>query len=250
LGAASDVTQKTGLNYEAVTGSLTNAVSKTKMFGTTISSVAPVLSAFGESLKKVGKEGFATELMDKYMSKLGDMSLAQRSFMGMQSGMGKFGAIGGGLRMEAALESKSPEGMKQVMDGLTKTLTNFGGGKIITRQEALDNPQLERSFIVQRSLLEKQMGLNTQEANTMMGVLKDIESGGLSTADISEEKLGELLKAGEKTIQDTTSIQDAATKAQVAATQQAGSNIVEAIGKLADRMGIGGVLKQTSEIEN
>jgi len=207
LGRIGQAAEKSGLSYKRVADSILNSTSALKMFGGTVGSVAPLFEKFSASLAE-GRKGLAPELLQKFTSGLQAMSFEQRAFLGIQApgGTGRGGAIGAGLEMEAALE-EGPAGMQKIMDNLTSALEKFGGGRIVSRKEAIEDPTLQRNFMIQRQLLQNMMGLDTASANKTLDMLQEVQKTGLKTGQGQEEKLAELIGSGEQVAKDTTTNQ-------------------------------------------
>jgi hypothetical protein len=231
-----------GLGFGKVAKSIQESTNTLKMFGGTIGSVAPMFRAFTKSLDE-GKKGLAPELLKKYTDGLAAMKLEQRALIGIQAGMGAggVGAIGAGLKMEAALETG--EGMGEVSEGLISTLKQFGGGEVVTREQALENPALERNFIVQRKLLQQMLGVDTAQANETLKMLQGIDSSGIKGATDQEERLSDILTSGRDNQKQNTSDLDKAANLFKEAEITSSDKIVEAIKNLGDNLGVSDILR-------
>lgn len=210
INQMAELGRKSGLGMVAVSDSIMKTASSMKMWGGTVSAAAPVFDMFVSGLER-GQKGLAPELYEKFASGINNMSVAQRAFLGMQSGMGMGagGAIGAGLELEAALE-KGPEGMQKVMDSLTGMLKEQAGGRIITRQEAIDDPQLQNMFLMQRKLISSMTGMTEAESTKTLEILSKT-GGTLGATMTDEEKQRELFKSleigmgiGERTTSEVT----------------------------------------------
>ena len=229
---------KSGLGFEKVGQSIMSAADALKMWGGTVSGVAPVYKAFSDSLAGTGRQGLTPQLLQSFVSGLQGMQFGTRALLGLQApGGGGKGAIGAGLQMEADLE-KGPEGMKNIAANLSQTLKNFGGGKVVTREQALSDPALERNFMVQRQLLMQTMNLDQASANKTLAMLQSIDQNGLSAGGDTADQLDTLLKSGEKTNESTQDILQKAMNESVLATQNSTKDIVNAIkGALGGNVG-------------
>lgn len=233
------VTQGSGLSFNTVQKGIMNSASALKMWGGTISSVTPVFKTFVDSLGE-GRKGLATELLEKYANGLGKMGFSTRALLGTISGIssGGGGAIGAGLEMEAAME-QGPEGMSKITDSLLQTLNKFGGGQgVITRDEAIADPALQRNFMLQRGLLTQMLGVDEQSANQLLGVLKDVDKNGLSGGKNTKEELNKLIKSGEATKESTQTTMERTSRAVESATLDSGKLIVTALGNVAKDLGL------------
>jgi hypothetical protein len=134
-------------------------------------------------------------IVEQVSSSIAGMSIQHRAFIGMMSGMAQGrSALGGALQLELAM--RTPEGLQRHLQGLTSTLSQFGGGRIISLQEAGANPQLEAQFMVQRATLQKMTGIaSTEQLNRILETMQKVETGGMSQLEGSRE-LGGLFASG------------------------------------------------------
>ena len=250
LGAIANVAEGSDLSFNKVGASIMKSASQLKMWGGTVKGVAPMFKAFSESLIQ-GQKGLAPELLEKYASALESMDFSKRALMGLQmpSMQGK-GAIGAGLEMEAAMEG-GPEGMKKVSDGLLKTLKQFGGGQIVTRKQAIDNPALERSFMVQRGILKQMLGTNDAQGTKMLNAMQKMDKGNIEGAKDAEESLADLMKAGKDTQKSTTDAVTAAGNLTAEASLKAADNIlIGLVGMLSELGGKKAVVSYNKMMKN
>lgn len=231
-----DAAEGSGLRFAEVSQAIMSAASNLKMWGGTISSVTPVFKSFVQSLGE-GRKGLATDLLNQYVGGLQRMGLSTRALLGIVGGMGgRGGALGAGLEMEAAMEHGA-EGMQTITDNLIQALTQFGGGRgIITREQAIADPALQRSFLVQRQLLQQMLGVDQDSANQMMGILQDVEQSGLEMTTNTTEKLSELMRSGEDTQQSTQSVIEKTSRNIERATISSGKLVLSGIRDLARRL--------------
>lgn len=249
FGDMFEMSKKSGLGFEIVSKSVAESAKTLKMWGGNLSTVAPLFKAFSDGLAGTGRQGLTPQLLQSFVSGINQMSFATRALFGMQlPTMKGIGALGAGLRMEAALEKKGPEGMKEISQSIIASMKQFGGGKVLTREEAIENPQLEKNFLVQRQLLMQQMGLDQATANRTLAMLQNIDKNGLQVGDDSEGQLSELLSSGEKVQESTQSVLQEASQAEIAAIQTSTSKITDALGQLAIKFGAGGPLKELSKL--
>lgn len=233
-----DAAADSGLTFADVSSAITEAASALKMWGGTIGSVTPIFKSFVNTLGE-GRKGLATDLMKEYVGGLESMGLSMRSLIGTVGGMGGAGgAIGAGLEMEAALEG-GEEGMQTVTENLTQALKQFGGGEIITREQAIASPELQQNFILQRQLLQ-QMGVAQDDASAtkMIELLKGVEEGGMETGTDTIEKLSETIRSGEDARKSTQSTIQETSQRVESAVQGSGDKVVASIRALADSMGL------------
>jgi hypothetical protein len=170
-----DIDAKTALtqmlNANAVMGILGDQASRSTSLW---HEFATTLRSSGVAADQVGK------IVSSVTENITNMSTQNRAFIGMMSGMFQGAtALGGALRMELAM--RSPGGMEQNLEALTSTLARFGGGRIITLEQAANNPQLEMQFVLQRQMLQK-LGVagTAQQQNRILEVLQGVQRGGVS----------------------------------------------------------------------
>jgi hypothetical protein len=202
FGKLKEASVGSGLSMDKVGGSVIKSAGDLKLWGGTINSVLPVFNMFSKSLGE-GRKGLATEMLESFTSGIKAMSFEKRAFLGIQAGAGqRGGALGAGLEMEAALDDKTGKGMEKYMDGLTKTLERYGGGKVISRDEAIKDPGLQTQFILQRKLLEQMMGMDTAHANKLMEAMK-AGPDAMAAGSGGMEQLQQMLTTGGQTIDST-----------------------------------------------
>jgi hypothetical protein len=234
FGRISEAAEGSGLSMSVVSKTIFQSAEALKMWGGSINSVTPLFNMFSKSLEQ-GRKGLAPELLQTFTQGIEKMSFAQRAFIGIQGGVGKGpgGALGAGLEMEEALEDKTGKGTKKYVDSITKTLEQFGGGKVITRQDAIKDPALQSQFMVQRGLLEK-MGMSSDPAvqNKILKALQDAGKNGMQAGSDSQKAFSNLLKQGGETADKDTAVQTKFNQASVQATITSGTRIVKAIEKV------------------
>lgn len=227
--------ERSGIGFQRTADSMMEAAGTLKMWGGTVQAVAPIFNAFSKSLEGTGRAGLTPELLKSYVSGLKELSFGARALLGLQApGGAAKGAIGAGLEMEAAME-EGEAGMKKITDNLLSSLKQFGGGQIITRQQAIADPNLERTFILQRQLLKSFAGISDPAtANRTLEMLKGIEEGGVENRQTAEDKLSDLLKSGEDVGEKQTGMLLKAQYQHMAATISSGAQIAAAIAKDTD----------------
>jgi hypothetical protein len=195
-----------------------------------------MFKAFSRTLEQ-GQKGLAPELLQKYTAGLQQMGFASRALIGMQlPGMEGKGALGAGLEMEAALEG-GEEGTKKITQGLIDTIKKFGGGDVVTRKQAIENPALERSFMVQRGILKNMLKVDEATATKMMASLQDIDKNGIVGASDAEKSFSDLLQAGKDTQQATTDAITAAGNKAAEASLKGADIITASLGSILAKMG-------------
>ena len=229
FGTIQGAAKQSGIGFEKTMGAIIGGAKALKMWGGTVESVTPMFNAFSKSLQDsgIGRQGLTPELFQSFVGGLNKMNFETRALMGIQAGMGggPGGALGAGLEMEAALE-EGPEGMQKILGGLTDTLKNLGGGGILTRDEALENPELTRQFIQQRQLLTQMLGVDEASANKMLDMISATEKTGLQMGDSMSKEFNNLVKQGKETGEQTTSTAEKARALNDAALQKMSDAVV------------------------
>lgn len=189
--SAEDTIRQVGLMAGAVRGldhevrsvavdQIRQASSNLAIFGQRSASAAATWRTFRDALQdtSVPLEAIGT-MVNQLTGSIANMSLQNRAFISMMSGMGQgAGALGGGLRMELAM--RSPEGMQQNLEALTQSIGRLTGGEVLTIEQAVDTGQ-EQQFILQRQMLGQLTGINNQEQqNRILRVLQQVQEGGMS----------------------------------------------------------------------
>ena len=196
LGEIHGAVTDSGVPFNIASRQILNASSSLGIFGKNADmatnvwkSFATTLSSSGVAVESIGK------IVNQVTSSIAGMSVQNRAFISMMSGMFQGAtALGGALKMELAM--RSPGGLEQGLEALTGSLAKFGGGKVITLEEAAQNPQLEMQFVLQRQMLGKLTGITTTEQqNRVLEVLQGVQRGGISRIDGSKQ-LNDLMKRG------------------------------------------------------
>jgi hypothetical protein len=241
LAAVSLAAKDSGRTYEDVLTNIYSNADALKFYGSTMESIVPIFQSFKESLKSIGKEGLTPEMVNKFVGGIKGMDLGQRGLLSMQvPSMSSGGVLGGALQVEKAMETG--EGMGDIMKGVAETLKRFGGGRVLTREDALRDPSAQRSYIVQRQMLGQLMKISDPaEQNQMMGLLKDIDKNGVSSTTDVREELNALKTSGE-TIQQRglTNVEKATLRVDATVTRQSGE-IISSIEKGFRASGFGDV---------
>lgn len=166
------------------------------IFGQKSGVAARTWRTFVDSLKDTIPIENIGRLVTQLTSKIANMSIGTRAFITQMSGMMPgSGALGGALKMEMAL--RSPGGLEKNLQAMTKTLSRFGGGRIISLKQATQNPALQMQFQLQRQLVGQLTGVQGGQAQArVLEVLQRMQSGGMSQLDASKT-IRQLSKAGQ-----------------------------------------------------
>jgi hypothetical protein len=141
--------------------------------------VTRTMNNYVEALKKSGLSGKeAIEVTSNLIKRMGDLNLAQRSFLSAQTGGA--GGLMGGYQIEKMIkEGKIDEVMEKARATLTKQF-----GKIATVEEAAQSPEAAARLTKQRMMLQQgplgQFAKNEQEASRILEAfaMKDRGEGG------------------------------------------------------------------------
>jgi len=230
LGTMRRAAAETDVDTRTAYEQISQASSSLSIFGQKIDSTANVWKTFTEALRSGGvpiKE--IGNLVADVTSAMANMSVQNKAFIGMMSGVSRGGsAIGGALQMEVNMRTEG--GMQKNLESLTKTLSQFAGGKVITLEEAAKNPQLENIFMVQRSMLA-QMGLgkSDEQRNRILETLEKVNTTGLSQINI--DKAGKEVFDTGKTLAekqlDTLTQMNRAIQAMAGRSLRADENLLE-----------------------
>lgn len=205
IGTVYDISQKTGLNMQTVSRSLESAASGFKNLGLSSDFAKPLLEGFVRTLEGVGLGiGNATGLAEGMSRSI--MTLASdygKAFFTMQQGGLDFGAGGGvfggsiGLRMKL-LEAEKVGGDQaeiglDIAKAIRDTLQNFGGGEIVTLEDAYNSPELQSLYVTQQELL-KGYGISNQgDMDRTLELLKDLDNQSVLSNEETKGKLEELV---------------------------------------------------------
>jgi hypothetical protein len=196
LGEIHGAVTDSGVPFNIASGQILDASKSLGIFGKDAGIATNVWKSFATTLSSSGVavDSIGT-IVNQVSSSIASMSTQNRAFISMMSGMFQGAtALGGSLKMELAM--RSPGGLEQGLEALTGSLAKFGGGQIITLEEAAQNPQLEMQFALQRQMLGKLTGITTQEQqNRILEVMQGVQRGGISRIDGSKQ-LNDMMKRG------------------------------------------------------
>lgn len=241
LGDIALASERSGLGFEKSADAIMGATDKLAMWGSTVKSVTPLLSTFTRSLGD-NQKGLAVDLLESFTQGLANMGFETKALVGLSSGLGagRGGAIGAGLEMESLLEDKSGEGIMKASKHLMDTITKFSGGKVITRQEARENPQLNANFLMQRRLLGQMLSVDEASATRMLDAFKDMKTGTLKGSE-AEAKLGQIMGEGKSVQERTIDTISEQTRRMEATNLKVGERVIYELGNRLD--GLAGPLK-------
>ncbi|MFA5048980.1 MAG: hypothetical protein WC516_08205 [Patescibacteria group bacterium] len=184
LGVMAAAAKGTGIDLQTAQEQISKSSSSLAIFGRQTGESAAVWRTFAETLRAGGVPiAEVGNIVESVTKSIAGMSMENRAFIGMMSGLTKgASALGGALKLELAMRQEG--GMQKNLEALSGTLAKFGGGKIITLEQAENNPQLEQQFVLQRQMLGK-LGMQgtAEQQNRMLEVLQKVQSGGMSAID-------------------------------------------------------------------
>lgn len=208
LGVMARAAENTGVDTKTAEEQITKASSSLAIFGRQTSESAAVWRTFAETLRAGGVPiTEAGNIIDSVTKSIAGMSTENRAFIGMMSGMTKgASAIGGALKMELAMRQEG--GMQKNLEALTSTLGKFAGGRIVTLEQAANNPQLEMQFQLQRQMLQK-LGIAGDENQRarVLEVMQKIQSGGITAVE-ADKAMNDIYKKGKDLQQESLTVQE------------------------------------------
>lgn len=183
IGLVAGAVDATGVNAKVAFDAITKTSSNLAIFGQRSASAAQIWTTFTQSLKDTVPIEEVNKIINQVTQGIANMSVQNRAFITMMGGMLQgASALGGALRME--LEMRSPGGLEKNLDALTNSLARFGGGQVITLEQAANNPQLEMQFQLQRQMLGQLTGITSAEQqNRVLETLQNVQKGGMSTVE-------------------------------------------------------------------
>lgn len=184
LGIMAAAAKGSGVDLQTAQDQINRSSQSLAIFGRQTGESAAVWKTFMETLRAGGVPiSEVGNIVESVTKSIAGMTIENRAFIGMVSGLTQgASAIGGALKLEFAMRQEG--GMEKNLDALTSTLSKFGGGRIITLEQATNNPQLEQQFVLQRQMLGK-LGVQgtAEQQNRMLEVLQKVQSGGMASID-------------------------------------------------------------------
>ena len=201
MGLVHRAARESGVELGKASEQILAASQSMAIFGGKTNTASNVWNTFMTSLRGAGVP--ITQigaLVTDVTNKMASMTTENRAFIGLMSGMGRGRtALGGALQME--INMRTPGGLEKNLESMTTTLARFGGGQIITLEQAANNPQLEMQFVLQRQMLQKLTGVaGTEQQNRILETLNQVQRGGISRLQ-GAQNLQEAFKEGQ-TIQE------------------------------------------------
>lgn len=179
----SKVANNLGVEMNVVKSALSGTADTFKMFATSqkdatamASGFANMLNTYAAALEHTGFSGTqAVEVVKSMIGQMGNLNIAQKSFLSAQSGGA--GGLMGGFQIERMMREDPAKVMKMIQDQLRKT-----SGPVVTHEQAEQSEGAARQY--QKQLLMLQQGpfgslaKGPQEAERLLAALGDMEKGG------------------------------------------------------------------------
>lgn len=191
----SEISNKFGINLDVVRDSLRSTANTFKMFGNEADASARILNQYVGALKSTGLSGdAAVEVVTSMTSALGNLNIAQKSFLSAQTG-GPGGLMGAFQIEKMMREGKMDEVFDKVREQMQK---QFGG--IVSLDEASRSQasasQLTRQMMILRQGPLGQFAKTDQEAIRILEGFKAKQEGRSPTSDLSSRVVQESMDKG------------------------------------------------------
>jgi len=188
MGTVARAAKEGGVDFGKTADQVLEASGSMAIFGGKTTAAVNVWNSFRSALRDSGVPITQMGAMVKDVTNsMANMTTQNRAFIGLMSGMARGRtALGGALQME--INMRTPGGLEKNLESMTSTLARFGGGKIITLEQAANNPQLEMQFVLQRQMLGKLTNItNTEQQNRILETLSNVQRGGISRLQGSKD---------------------------------------------------------------
>ncbi len=198
----SDIAEKTGLTVSDVKSSLENTASGFSELGLSAEFSRPFLENFVTSLEKVGlgiknATGLSATLSRSVVGLSQDYAKAFLTFErgGIDLGGGG-GVLGAAISLEDRLTTaRTPEEQQALAldlgKGMAETIASFSGGEIVTAREAVESPELQTQFAIQKQLLTQMYGISGTQATRTLELLDELRT---ARDPETQRKIGDQLK--------------------------------------------------------
>ncbi len=212
LLAIESMAKSTGLPISDLAGRIFNLTEDNARFGTSVESLSPIVRRFTNVLGD-GFKGFAIKDTERLIQGLASqVNQANSAFIAMQSGQAR---PGGGVASAMVDYEDAMAKPEEAMKMLASSLSNIGGGKILTFQDAHASEQAAIQFKLQRDMLAQLTGINDpQQTRTLMALLSEQQSGKQLSAQ-ENKTLEDAMKSGASKQDESKSLAEKMGKAQV-----------------------------------
>lgn len=236
FGALRAAQEGSGLSTEDVNKAIMSGARNFRFYGTTVETLAGTFKSFVEALGE-GREELGKELFGNVLTGIERMNFGMKAFLGMQSKVGQGrGAMGAGLQFEKAMEEGN---FDEIFGAIRGQLERFGGGRVLTRDEAMATGQ-ETQYVTQRQLLGQMTGV--QDAGQLEQLMKALASGKLEQAGqlLSPQKIAEsrtdIMQAGQERIELETGAAQSQVNRLRAEESEAIAKMIGSYGESADKI--------------
>lgn len=209
MGMFAGVAKETGLASDKVAATLNGAVDQFTKLGLSADFGRPMLEGFANVMDDMGL-GIenAIPLTKTLSSSLAGLALDysaayvmfQRGGLEMGGSAGS-GALGASIGLQAATLDAERTGDQSalgrtMMQGMRDTIASYGGGDIVTVEDANADSGLQNQFYVQQQMLKSQFGVgDDQSANRILDLLSQLDeatrSGDTDSQQMLEEQLAQ-----------------------------------------------------------
>jgi len=200
------ISDKTGLSTSKIASSLNTAVGNFQMLGLSADFAKPLMLGFAESLSSVGvgmEHALGlSQTLTKSLAGLGDdygMAHLVSSLGGLEFGQDG-SAISAGIEIEKAMLDAETTGDFEELGatlagGMRRTLEHFGGGEIVTLNDAAADPSKRSQYYMQKEFLSGQFQMSGQEASRTLEMLEQLDAaeaaGDSDTSKALKEQLAD-----------------------------------------------------------
>jgi hypothetical protein len=179
---------------DALEGLTENLDSNFKMWGDQALSTVGILRNVSSALSgtNVGFKG-QVDIVEALTNGIKGMSLGMRSFIGMQAGF-RGGAVSAGLQVEKLMQEGK---MDQIVDMMQKAIQQKSGRGAVSLGDAIESPDAQRAFMVQRGMLGNFGVSDVGTQNRILEAMSKTQLGGGGKGDVEEILKGTLEKGND-----------------------------------------------------
>lgn len=220
-GMFKDSAEKTGLSITTVREALEQSVGAYSQMGMAAEFAKPALDAFAMSLNSsgLGIKNAKNLAMDLTKSFANMATSYDKAFLTMSKGGMDFsgGVFGASIEMQARMMDAEKSGdqsamAREMISAMKGTLQSFTGDDIVTVQEARESPELQKTFVMQQSLLKEMYNMNDSSATRTLEMLQELDTASLSGDVDAAGKLEEMIEEEVKGRNETLEIQERIAK--------------------------------------
>lgn len=176
----SEVSQKLGLELNQVRGFMQQTSEGLGKFGNNTDATAKILNNYVGALRNSGASGKqSVAIIQEMTGAISNMSMAQKALLSARSGGP--GGLAGALKIEDMMRKGETD---KIFEMMRKDLTKQFG-KVVTMDEAVQDPRLAGQFQKQRMMLQqgpyKDLVKSEADATRVLDMFKQIEKGNKPT---------------------------------------------------------------------